>query len=163
MKNELSKKRYRTVGHAHEVERIKSYFPKKLFPSVGMGVLTSIISMMALSVLMALIIYRTADPASYVTPAAYTALYISALIAGLASSKLNKRSALLCGLLTGGLLLAICFIMGLILSGAHSSDYSVVEDLLLKCAVLVCSVIGAFIGSTQKTRKNKKRNTYKKR
>ena len=163
MKNELSKKRYRTVGHAHEVERIKSYFPKKLFPSVGMGVLISIISIAALSLLMALIIYKTADPASYVTPAAYTVLYISALMAGFSATKLNRRSPLLCGLLTGGALIAISFIMGFVLNDSLSSGYSLIHGLLLKCAILVCSILGAFIGSTQKTRKNKKRNTYKKR
>lgn len=163
MKNEISRKKYKSVGHARDVNSIRNFAPKGIVPCSAIGVGVSVIMAILLGFISAALIYKTADPASYIVPTAFSVLYISALIGGFFASKLNGGSALLCGLLSGALLLAFAFIISLPISSSLSSGYKIIEGLSLRAAVIVCTIIGAFIGTSKQNSKSKKRKNHKKR
>ena len=163
MKGEISRKKYKSVGHAREVNAMGSAIPKGILPCSAIGVAASVICVILLGFIMAAIIYRTSDPTSYIVPAAFSALYISSLIGGFFSSKLNGGSALLCGLLTGAMLLVVMFLISLPVSNDLSADLGIIENISLRAAIMVCTILGAFIGVTKQRSKSKKRKTNKKR
>ena len=163
MKNEISRKKYKSVGHARNLNSINPFSPKGIMPCSLMGAAFSLIMAVLLGLISAALIYKTADPASFVVPAALSALYISALLGGFFASRLNGGSALLCGLLTGVILAALTFILSLPINESLSSDYKIIESLSLRTAVIVCTIIGAFIGVTKQNSKSKKRKNHKKR
>lgn len=163
MKNEISRKKYRQVGHARDVNRIGSSIPKGILPCSAIGTVLSIAFTLLLGFIMAAILYRTADPARYIVPTAFSVLYISALIGGFFASKVNGGSALLCGLLTGAMLLALTFIISLLVSSELSSDYGIIENISLRAALIVCTILGAFIGITKQHSKKQKKKNHKKR
>lgn len=163
MKNQLLQKRHRLSGHARDIGARTSYVPKGIIPCslAGCGIAFALAILLAF--IMAAVIYRTADPARYVAPAAFSALYISAFIGGVSASSLNRGSALLCGGLCGIMLLVLAFLLSLFIGSEAAAEYSLIEGILLRSAVIVCSVFGAFIGTTKKISKNKKRKNHKKR
>ena len=163
MKNKVSKNRLRSVGHARVSDTIGSHMPKGFFRCSLAGAVTVMAIGTVLAVVLAFVIYKTADPTRYITPAALSALYISSLLGGFAAARLNKGSALLCGLTTGALLLATTFIISLPISENMSAEYNLINAVALRAAVLVCSIIGAFIGVSKKTTDKKRRKNYKKR
>lgn len=163
MKNEISRKKYRSIGHARDINSIRAFAPKGILLCSAIGVGISAIMALLLGFIMTSVIYKTADPASYIVPAAFSALYISALGGGFFASKLNGGSALLCGLLTGAMLLAIAFIISLSINNELSSGYGIIENISLRAALIVCTVIGAFIGTTKQNPQSKKRKKHKKR
>lgn len=163
MKNEISRKKYRQVGHARDLNTIGTLVPKGILPCSVIGAAISVAFTILLVFIMAAILYRTADPASYVVPAAFSVLYISALVGGFFASKTNGGSALLCGLFTGAILLALMFIISLLVSNELSSDYGIIENISLRAVLIVCAILGAFIGTAKQHSKSQKRKNHKKR
>ncbi len=163
MKNKVSKNPLRSVGHARVSDGISSHMPKGFFRCSLMGTVIAMAIGVLLAIIVAFVIYQTADPTRYITPAALSVLYISSLFGGFAAARFNRGSALLCGLTTGALLLAATFIFSLPISENMSSDYNVINAVALRAAVLVCSIIGAFIGVSKKKPDKKRKKNYKKR
>lgn len=163
MRNEISRKKYKFVGHAHDVNKIRATVPKVILKCSAIGCFSAIVLSVMLGIIAAVILYQTGDPARYVTPVAFSVLYISALTGGFFASKLNGRSALLCGILSGTMILAFIILTSLLVNDHSNADYGVIELVLLYGAVIVCAIIGAFIGTTRKNSKYKKRKNRKKR
>lgn len=161
MKNETSRNRYSQNGHARGLSGIKSLAPQGIIPCTVSGILISVAVILLLSIIVSAIIYQTDDPAIYVAPAAYSVLYVSALMGGFMAARFNKKSALLCGLIVGCGLILLTFIISLTIPKELSTDYGIIENISLRLAIIVCSIIGAFIGvsdrSTVKKRKNHKK------
>ena len=163
MKNKVSKNSLRSVGHARVSDGIGSHMPKGFFRCSLLGAAIAMALGTVLAVVVAFALYQAADPTRYITPAALSVLYISSLLGGFAATRLNLGSALLCGLTTGALLLAVSFIISLAISPSMSSEYNIINAIALRAAVLVCSIIGAFIGVSKKKHDKKRRKNYKKR
>ncbi len=163
MKNKVSQKSARTISHGRTTDRIKSYTPKGILPCSAIGTLVGIAAVLALALLLSYLLYQTADPGKYVTPVALSALYISAFIGGFTSSRLNKGSALLCGVSVGAMLTVLTFLLSLAVNGRLSADYGLAGSLALRAAIIVCSVIGAYVGAMKKEQNKKRNNKYKKR
>ena len=72
-------------------------------------------------------------------------IYISALIGGFVSVRQNKKDALLCGIVSGAML-ALCFFVISLFFADGSSSYSFLIELILRGAMLLMSVFGAFAG-----------------
>ena len=136
--------------------------PRGILPSAAAGGITAIICALALSLVIASVLYKTTDPTKHLVPWAFSALYVSALFGGYAAARLNKGSALLCGACTGVILLTASLLVSLPLSHSMPSDYDVAAALSLRAALIACSLIGSFIGvsrkiDSSKSRKHKKR------
>lgn len=160
MKNEILRKKYKTVGHARHTDRLGSFTPRGVLCCSALGAAASLVCGILLGLVMALVLYRTADPARYVTPAALSVLYVSALLGGTIAYRANKRSALLCGAISGAILLAIMLLVSLPF-GIGSSDHGIISALTLRALVIAASVVGAFMGAIEPSKK--KRKNYKKR
>ena len=163
MKNEISRSKHRLNGHARGIDGIKSFTPKGLLPCSAVGAAIAVLCALLLTFAVSAILYSTSDPSRLITPAAFSVLYISALAGGFAAARFNRGSALLCGLLVGAMLVVFGFTVSLPISRSLSSDYGIPVEIGLRVAVIVCSLIGAFIGVTKNTTNVKKRKIHKKR
>ena len=138
-----------------------SRMPRGILPSSLIGFAIAITCGLLLAFIWALIIYKTSDPTKLVIPSAFTALYISAFAGGVASTRLNNGSALLCGLCVGAFMLMASLALSLPITGALSSGYKLTEALALRSAIMVCSLIGAFTGVSRKPRQPKRKKHNK--
>lgn len=163
MKDKVSQKNHgvlrRTVGN----ELLSSRFKRGILPCSALGLLVAVIIGVLLAILISWIICHTDDPARYVTPAALTTLYVAAFIGGVTSTLLNKKSALLCGLAVGGMLVAVMFAVSLPINESFSENHDVISAIALRAAVPISSTLGAFVGVTKKTSNKKRGKNYKKR
>ena len=163
MKNKVSKNSSRSIGHAHMTSSIKTRVPKGFLSCSLVGAVIAIGISAILAIVFSYILYKTPDPTSYLTPIALSVLYISALLGGFISVRLNRGSALLCGLVTGVLLLAVAFILSLPINPSLSADHSIMEAVSLRVVVIICSITGAFIGISKPSPDKKRRKNHKKR
>jgi putative membrane protein (TIGR04086 family) len=163
MKNKVSKNSSRSIGHARITGGIKARVPKGFLPCSLIGALIAIAISAVLAIVFSYILYKTADPTRYLTPVALSVLYVSALLGGFIAVRFNSGSALLCGLVTGVLLIAITFIFSLLVKQSLSSDHSAMDAIALRATIPVCSIIGAFIGNSKPSSDKKRRKNHKKR
>lgn len=163
MKNTVSTKKRHDGGHARFTDKAHSRAPKGLIPCSLTGVTVAVGAMLLLSLALSAVVYSTSDPSAYVTPVAFTVLYISALAGGFTASRLNRHSAVLCGVTVGMVLLVIMFVFSLAVKSSLGADYGVEGEIGLRAAVIVCSLMGAFIGVMKNTNTNKNIKKHKKR
>ena len=163
MKNKASQKRAYTSAHSRTSERIGRKAPKGIIPCSVAGALVSIILLLIMAVVLSYLLSKTADPIRYVTPTAFSALYLSALIGGFVATGLNKCSALLCGICVGSMLAAFGFLVSLAVDSSLASGMTLTNSILLRLVIIVCSTIGAYIGVIKKTPDRKRYNKHKKR
>ena len=123
------------------------------------GAASSIGIALILGVVVSLILFNTGDPLKLIVPSALSVLYISTLLGGYIASRINKRSAALCGLLSAVTVLFVFLLISLFIPVSHSSGYDIFGAIGLRLAVIVSSVVGAFIGTYNKkvTKKRRKR------
>ena len=163
MKNKASQKRAYSQAHSRATDRIGRGSPRGIIPCSAAGALASIILILIMAIVLSYLLSKAADPIRLVTPTALCALYISALIGGFIATRLNKCSALLCGICVGTAIAALGFIISLTISDSLSSGASTSRSLMLRLSIIVCSVIGSYIGNLKKTPSKKRHNNYKKR
>lgn len=103
--------------------------------TVGVGLLFLLIA--------ALIAHTSHDPNAIAASLAYAALYTTALFAGIITVRIHGHSALLCGLISGALLL----LAGLLVAACLSADPMLQSThvLLLRLPVPLLSVAGAYL------------------
>ena len=107
------------------------------------GVCISLLIALALLLILALITYLTKDPSSLIHPLGLSVSAVTALTCGFATVRLHGKNALLCGLASGCILMAIMLPLSLFFKGA-SSAYSPLLTCLLHAAVPILSVLGGF-------------------
>ncbi len=95
------------------------------------------------------------DPDMSVGGMALAALYISALVGGFASVRMNSGEALLCGALVGAMLNVALVVISLFFRGGDPEGFGVGE-LLTRGAVILMSVLGAYMGLHKKKRKRRR-------
>ena len=157
MNSKVAKKR--TMGNR---TRFSDSFPKTrkigILGNTLRGFAISLIIGIILTLVVSAIVFSAKDPNRYVTPAAFTVLYVCSLLGGFVSSRLNGGSPLLCGLLYSAMLLVLLLLGSLLFGGELSSDYSIQLAIGLRALVVVAALIGAFIGVYKKpARKKRKR------
>ena len=146
MNSRVAKKR--TTGNH---TRFSDSFPKTknlgIFGNTLRGFTISLIIGIAMTLVMSAIVFSAKDPNKYITPAAFTVLYVCSLLGGFISSRLNKGSALLCGLLYSAMLLVLLLMASLLFGGELSSDRSVQMAIGLRALVVASALTGSFIGT----------------
>ena len=123
------------------------------------GAISSIGIALILGVIASLILFKTKDPLKLIVPSALSVLYISTLLGGYIASRINKCSAMLTGLLSSLFVLLFLLFISLFIPASHSSGYGILSSISLRLALVVSSLVGAFIGISNKksAKKRKKR------
>lgn len=110
---------------------------------------------MILLIVLSIIAYSNPDPDVLISPFSYSALFASALIGGIACAKINGRSGLLSGAMSGLLLLIVLFAASLF-TGSDDSDMSFGITLAFYAGVILASVIGGLLGSRKPKRRHRR-------
>ncbi len=100
--------------------------------------------------------YFCQNPSAVTAPVGIAAVALTALLGGMISAHVLKKSALLCGLFNGCAVLAVMLLLSLCMI-KYSSHYSAWTALLLHLGFVLCSVLGAQLGAlhTKKRRPQK--------
>ena len=122
-----------------------------------MGALVSIGIMLVLSLSLAGVAYKNADPDALVGLFSFAALYISAFVAGIASAKLAGRDGVVSGALGGLMLVAILFVISVCLGDAYAGSSSWGATMALRASVVAISALGGFIGGKKSNTRKRKR------
>lgn len=127
-----------------------------VFKSSLTGFIAALVSALVLWIAASAIAYANDDPDSVVGALGLGVIYISALIGGFVAVRHNKKDALLCGIVSGAMLSLFFFIISLFFEDS-SSSYSFLIELMLRGAMLLMSVFGAFAGLHRKDKRRKRR------
>ena len=160
MKNKVLQKYRGTSKHASGSKSLNSRFSNGLFPCCAIGFLVSVAICIIGSLLFSWIICKTDDPARYVTPVAFSALYVASFFGGFTAARMTKRSALLCGLCVGIMIVTITFVASFAVNDALTDNYDMISAIALRVAVLICSIFGAFLGIKRKSPRKKGAKKY---
>ena len=157
MNSRLSKRKGRASEGQAWTGKLKSRAPRGILScslcGFGIAIAVGICLLLALSA----VIYSTNDPTRFVSPASLSVLYISSLFGGFSAARLNRGSALLCGLLSSCMLLAILFLTSLFVEPSPEVDTSLVAAIGQRGIAVGISVLGAAIGVSNQKKRPKRR------
>lgn len=91
--------------------------------------------------------YSNSDPDAILPTLAFAVIYIVFAIAGFAASKLNQGQGLICGAVSGILLVSFFLLVSIFFGAEYSSGYGSLTAILLRAAGVVMSVLGGYIGA----------------
>ena len=157
MNSRLSKRKGRASEGREWTGKLKSRAPRGILSCSLYGFGISLLIGICLLFAVSAVIYSTDDPHRFVAPAALSVLYISALLGGFFAAKLNRGSALLCGLLTAVMLLALLFLLSLFVDPSLTEDKSLVAALGERGIAIGISCLGSAIGVSNKKKKPRRR------
>lgn len=106
--------------------------------------------------------YFCPEPSAVIVPFGIAASLCTSLLGGMLSAHLLKQHAPLCGLFNGCAVLALMLPLSLCFA-KYSSHHSAPMALLLHLAFLLCSVLGAQLGSLHEKRRRQKKHPHKRR
>lgn len=129
----------------------------KILKNSLFGLLTSVVSGLILTLIMAFIAYYNQDPSAMVPYLSLLALLLSCFLGGFVCSVKTKRAPLLCGILYGGILCVFMFLCAACLVGAPKSEHTVFQGILVHGVAVMFCVLGAWAGSAKKKASPKKR------
>ncbi len=121
------------------------------------GFAFSVVCGVVLIFISAAIAYSMQDPNTAAAIAGPCSAYIAAALGGFAASKKCKRSALLCGACTGGLMLISIHIIALFFGNYQGDIANSGMQFLLNIPVIVCAITGSILGLKSTVKKNIKR------
>ena len=154
----MNNKKYRSstkrVSHpdSHKedsAELLCSHVLKSVSITLGIGI--------GLIFILSLLAYFMQDPNRFVRPLGLLGAAITAFAGGIASGRLHKHSALLCGLLNGSVTMGILMLVSLFFV-QHASNDPLWLSALLHVVFLLLSVLGAFVGLPRMSVKKKKKS-----
>ena len=157
MTSKTSKKQGRVQRRPGLTGAIKSAAPRGILPSSLRGLAAALICCAALMFVASAIVYSTADPNRYVTPASLTVLYISCFCGGLVAAKCNRGAALVCGTLVSVMLLTLLFVASFLLDPSLSAEHSLPLAIGLRGIAIALSILGALVGGGEKKKKKQNR------
>ena len=143
-----AKRRVKNEGGTGALDTVKSSF---------MGCGAAIVVALLLWFVSAAVAYANADPDTFVGTFGLATSYISAIAAGFVSVRINKRNALVCGLMSGTAFALLLFLVSRFFDESYSSGYSLPISIALRASTLLMSVLGAFIGIHKKSKPRRRR------
>ncbi len=127
-----------------------------VFLSSLFGAVLALAVMLALILLFCAVALAFEYPHKFLTPLSLFSLGAAAFFGGMIATRKNGGSALLCGLLSGALLLLTLKILTVIIPVSQAVSASELTAKLLSLSALPLSALGAFLGVPQS--KNKSRH-----
>lgn len=99
------------------------------------------------------IVYRSSDMNSLLLPLSHTALYLTALFAGIVTVRLANVPPLLCGLISSAFLLLCCLLFAIFLPSTKSD--AGLLPLLLRIPIPLFAVSGAYLARKRPRTRNR--------
>ncbi len=121
------------------------------------GTAIGIASAFILMMIGSLICYSSGDPHKLTGAVSLVSLYVSSLVSGFAAVIRNRSSALLCGGLSGTLLMLFFIVCSLFLDSEATFDFPV--SILLRICIIATAVLGGYAGLKRNTNKRKTHKT----
>ncbi len=148
------------MGHATQSRRkkVRSTEPTELSSIVKssfIGFGAALIAALALWIVASVIAYSNNDPDSVAGAVGFAAIYLACLFGGFVSVRINRGKALLCGGLCGVLMAIVFWVTSRFFGEDHSAGYSFTVELLLRLAMIVMSLFGAFAALHQKKKRRR--------
>ena len=128
---------------------------KSLFSSAFKSMLISFAISVVLAFGLCAIAFMTSDPMAYALPLSMASLYIPSFFAGFLCSRFKGSSALICGLLSGGMFMLLYMFLSLFLPREMSANYTFFTSAILHLLIAVFSVFGAYIGLCRPKKKRR--------
>jgi len=141
-------------GKKHRVTKENDGFSMVKHALVGSG--AAMLCSVILSVVAALIAYGTADPNRFTTPLALCALYLSAIFGGVIAIRLHRTDTLLCGGISGGVLMLLHLLLSCFLPQGFDKPLPLLLLLLLRLLTIVAAILGAYIGFPREKRRRRR-------
>ena len=105
------------------------------------------------------IAHRSADPNAWVQPLSLVSLYLTALFTGIISERIHAKSALLCGLISGVVLLLAGILLGICIPSDDLTSTNYIYTFLFRLPVPILSVLCAYLAQ----KRPQKRSRHKRR
>ena len=142
-------------------KRKHSSIPKDSFAylirSSALGLAASMICAAISLLIGAAICYFAPDPNKYIIPVGIIAIYLSAMVGGFVSRRLQGGDTLLSGGICGALLMLAFLFFTLFFEKEDGDIFSTGVSLILRATVIAASILGAFIGSRQRKAPRRRR------
>ena len=100
---------------------------------------------------------NTEDPDSLIGILAFAALYISAFVCGLITTRRREQSILLSGALGGAWLVLLLSLVSFFFKAPISDGRPWGNEMLIRCSAVLASALGGYIGANRPKNTNKKR------
>lgn len=143
--------RHRTARHTEHA----SASPAPLLRACLLGFLCALVAATLLLFVGAALCMLAEDPNSPTRPMAFGVLCLSSAIGGFVAARHYRGAALVCGLVSGGLLIGVfCLIAPLVGSAGEELPFALA--LALRLLGLLCAVLGALVGARPKTHRRRK-------
>lgn len=118
--------------------------------SAFFGIAIGMVCALILTVVGTLLCYSAKDPDALITPTALAVLYLSSMVAGFAAVRKNRSSALICGALSGALMMLLFLFCSIFLKGNAFSSFKFPLSLLLRFFMIAAAILGGYIGLCRK-------------
>ena len=122
-----------------------------------MGLGFSLVVALVLWFVASAIAYANNDPDSVAGGLGLATIYLAGFAGGFFAVKMNRESALLCGLVCGGLLFLVTLFVSVIFSRSYSSNYSLIVSAGMRAVIILFSVFGAFAGLHRKPSRHRRK------
>ena len=126
-----------------------------LFISAIKSALSALVISVLLLAILCGVAFATPDPLSLVFPLSLAARYSACFISGFLCMKKIRKSPLLCGILSGGLLTLFYAFITLFLNDELSPSLSLPLSIALHSLVIIFSILGAYAGRYRTGRRRK--------
>ncbi len=157
MNTAKSKKNSKTKRSSHSSDTGTQSNFTHIVISALFGMATGAICALVLTSVGAFICYSSKDPDALLSPTAFAVLYLSSMISGFAAVRKNHASALLCGGLSGTLMMLLFILCSLFFNESVSSSFKFPISLLLRVAMIAAAILGGYIGLGRKSSSHRPR------
>ena len=125
------------------------------------GATSSALISFSVSVLLAALIsalaLNSADPLSIIRPAALAVLYLSSFSSGFVCMKRVRESAIVCGTLSGAVLMLTFLLVSLLLPDSLSSPHPFALSLSLHSLIILFSILGSYTAKNGLSKRRKRK------
>ena len=140
----------------HEKDRGRNG-SSRLFSTATKSALISLLLAILLAALLSLILLKTADPISLITPTALAVLYLASFSSGFVCMKRVRESYLACGTLSGAILMLTFLLVSLLLPDSLSSPRPFALSLFLHSLIIIFSILGSYTAKNGLSKRRKRR------
>ena len=121
-----------------------------ILTSAFFGVSIGAICAFVLTVIGTLLCFSSKDPDALITPGAFASLYLSSMVAGFSAVRKNRSSALLCGGLSGTLMMILFLFCSIFFKNDQLSSFKFPLSLLLRLLMIATAILGGYVGLRRK-------------
>lgn len=146
-----------TKHSRHAPKQRRASVPTTPMSAIAAGLLTFFLSCALLLLMGGAICAKVTDPDPLFLPLSLTFSLLPALLAGLIAARKRGECAIPTGLLVGGILFALSFLLALLLPKGADTGLPFLRTLLLRLMIPVFSTLGALIGVNRRKSFSRKR------